>query len=158
MLFGRRREFDFSFVGGIVAERLSRAGNAVVGIDIAPNLIEIAKKHAQLDPAIKNLTYQLEAVDEHASRNAEKYDAVLANFVLQDVKDQELFLSSCIKCLKPGGLFFGSTLSKSALGWFATLFIPEYVVRSIPRHTHNFDYFVSAKQFSKILEKSKCCF
>lgn len=147
---------DVGCGGGITAEKLCRAGNSVVGIDVAEQVVEVAKRHAKLDPNLKNLTYKVESVDRHASENYEKYDAVMANFVLQELKEHDLFLKSCVDCLKPGGLFFTGGLDKSFVGWLTTVFLAQYVIKFIPAKTHNYDNFISAADVEKILIKYGC--
>lgn len=145
----------FNFIGGIVSEPLTRAGSTVIGIDINHSLIEVAKSHAKLDPSLEKLSYYTDTIEHHADKNAEKYDVVISNFVLQHIRKHNIFLQSCIKCLKPGGLIITSGISKTWLAWLAIKIYGERIARYMPIDAHNWELFINQSDVEQILEKCK---
>jgi polyprenyldihydroxybenzoate methyltransferase / 3-demethylubiquinol 3-O-methyltransferase len=103
-----------------------------------------------------NLTYKAELIQDHAKENPEKYDAIVASDVLEHVPDQELFLESCVKALKPGGSIFITTLNQTWTSWFFAIIWAEFILRLIPKHTHIWSQFISPENVSKILKKCGC--
>lgn len=134
---------------------MARTGCSVVGIDVNADLIEVAKEHAKLDTSLSNLTYILEDVEDHCNNNPQKYDAIVSNFVLEHINEVELFLTSCMACLKPGGSIFVSTLGQTWLGWLAGIILPEYILGKIPRGAHDWKKFVAIEDTEKMLATGK---
>lgn len=61
----------------------------------------MAKAHAQENEEIKNrIDYRLQTIEEHASGNPNKYDAVVASDVLEHIQDQRSFLKACVETVK----------------------------------------------------------
>jgi len=143
--------------GGILTEPLAKtSGATIVGIDMGPDLIKVAKQHAALDTSLTNLTYKVESVEEHCLNNSEKYDIVVASGVLEHVDVPESFLEACVKCLKPGGSIFISTFAKSKMAYLMAITACEYILRLIPVGTHDWNKFVSPVEVQRLLEKYNC--
>ncbi|KAF5300921.1 hypothetical protein FQR65_LT09084 [Abscondita terminalis] len=142
--------------GGLLSEKIAKLGCNMTGIDINPQLIEVAKHHATLDSSLINLNYQLEAVEDHALNHPKKYDVVVANFVLEHVYEQELFLRTCIKCLRAGGSLITSSIGQTWMGWFFGIIVPEFILKKIPAGMHEWDKFINIEQTEQILDKYKC--
>ncbi|KAF2905554.1 hypothetical protein ILUMI_00621 [Ignelater luminosus] len=143
--------------GGFVTEALAPYGCTVVGLDICSEILEVAKAHAALDPSLtKNITYVLQCIEEHAEKNPEKYDAVIAFEVLAHLNEPELFLESCVKCLKPDKPIFVATFNRTIASFFLSIVFAEYIWGFIPRGTHNWFRFSYPNEIQEILEKNKC--
>ncbi|KAB0800640.1 hypothetical protein PPYR_06380 [Photinus pyralis] len=108
--------------GGILSEMLVKLGCNLTAIDIAADLIEVAKEHASADPVTSKIKYVFEPVEEHAKSNFEKYDIVVSTFVLEHVNDHDFFIQSCVRCLKKNGSIFISAISKSLLSWLIIIY------------------------------------
>lgn len=142
--------------GGILSEELARLGAIVHAIDPGSEAIEVAKRHALLDPSLTTLSYILTTVEDHAIENSEKYDAVIASEVIEHVTEKELFLESCIKCLKPNGSIFITTYNKTIRSWIMGILVVQEIFNIIPRGTHAWDKFVSPSDVTNMLEKYNC--
>jgi len=143
--------------GGILTEALARLGGNMTGIDASPELIEQANHHAKLDPSLSNnLTYSLVTVEDHATANHEKYDAVIASEVLEHVNEKQVFVTACVKCLKPGGSIFITTLNKTMASWIGGIVFAENILNIVPRGTHEWDKFIAPHQTQKMLEDNNC--
>ena len=62
----------------------------------------------------------------------------------------------CIKMLKPGGLFFLSSIAKTPEGWFLNIVMGEYVLGLLPKGTHEWDYLIRQDTVEKYLEEVNC--
>ncbi|KAK4878399.1 hypothetical protein RN001_010905 [Aquatica leii] len=142
--------------GGLLAEPLVRHGYEVTGVDVNQTLLEVAQKHAQLDPLLKNLTYKLETIEDHAANNAAKYDIVVLTFVLQHIRHHEIILQNCAKLLKPGGLLFLTSAAKTYTSWFRISLLGAYCYKYVPIGSHNWYNFISARDVEEILKRSNC--
>lgn len=144
------------FLGGILTEPLAKLGSKITGIDVSSELINQAKQHAAQNPSLRNINYSLESIDEHVKNNTGKYDAVVASEVLEHVTDQKVFLEACVKCLKPKGSIFITTINKTTLSWLGGIVFAEYVLNFVPRGTHDWNKFIAPHQTQRILEDCKC--
>jgi 2-polyprenyl-6-hydroxyphenyl methylase/3-demethylubiquinone-9 3-methyltransferase len=138
---------DIGCGGGLLCEPLSRLGFTVTGIDAGAKNIEIAKLHAeQSGLEIDYRTARPEQIDR-------QFDVVLAMEVIEHVPDTGAFLSACADRLKPGGAFFGATLNRTAKSFALAIVGAEYLLRWLPRGTHDWRKFVRPSEFSAALRK-----
>jgi polyprenyldihydroxybenzoate methyltransferase/3-demethylubiquinol 3-O-methyltransferase len=139
--------------GGILTEALVRLNANVVGIDPNEKLLQVAKDRAGTSDRVD---YRLETIEEHVSGNQNKYDAVIASEVLEHIKDQRSFLKSCVEAVKPGGSIFITTLNKTQASWLLGIVAAEYVLKALPRGTHEWNQFISPVDVDKILKEFNC--
>ncbi|WP_426663933.1 bifunctional 2-polyprenyl-6-hydroxyphenol methylase/3-demethylubiquinol 3-O-methyltransferase UbiG [Rhodanobacter aciditrophus] len=127
---------DIGCGGGIFAEALARAGARVVGIDQSPFTLEIARQHAAQSGLA--IDYRLQTVEELAAREAGRYDVVTCMEMLEHVPDPAAVVDACARLLKPGGRAFFSTIDRSLKAWLFAIVGGEYVLRILPRGTHQY--------------------
>ncbi|KAB0803614.1 hypothetical protein PPYR_00584 [Photinus pyralis] len=142
--------------GGILTEALARLGCCITGIDVAGELLEIAKEHSASHPSRENINYQLTTIEKFAETNVEQFDAVVASEVLEHVDHQEQFVEACVRCLKPGGSIFLTTINQNLLSWFLVVPVAESILRLVPKGTHHYDKFISPHRTQKFLEHNNC--
>ncbi|XP_046741948.1 ubiquinone biosynthesis O-methyltransferase, mitochondrial [Diprion similis] len=148
---------DVGCGGGILSEPLARIGADVTGIDASSELIKTATEHAKLDINLsERLHYISTSIEEHSQSNHEKYDAVVTSEVLEHVADKELFLKCCTAAVRPGGSFFLTTINKSMASLLSAIIAAEYVLKLVPRGTHDWNKFVSPNEVRRILESAGC--
>jgi len=148
---------DVGCGGGILAEPLARIGANVTGIDASSEQINTAKEHAALDPSLSGrLSYIHTTVEDVASSESHRYDAVVASEILEHVSDKELFLKSCTDTLKPGGSIFVTTLNKTMASWLGGIIAAEYVLNLVPPGTHDWNKFISPDETRRLLESCDC--
>ncbi|XP_063923413.1 ubiquinone biosynthesis O-methyltransferase, mitochondrial-like [Zophobas morio] len=140
---------------GIFAKPLSFLGASVTGLDCNSEMLKVANLHKQNED-IANLKYILSTVEEHAVAYEEKYDVVIASETIEHVSEQELFVKSCIKCLKPGGSFFLTTNSKSQSSKFFFITLKEDILRHLPKGTHVYEMFIDIEDVKDMLKKENC--
>jgi 2-polyprenyl-6-hydroxyphenyl methylase / 3-demethylubiquinone-9 3-methyltransferase len=145
------RVLDIGCGGGILSEPLSRLGADIVGVDPAAENIEIARAHA--DEQELAIDYRAGTAEELAEAN-ERFDVVLAMEVVEHVADISLFVSTCAAMVKPGGLMIAATLNRTLKSFALAIVGAEYVLRWLPRGTHQWDKFVTPRELETAIENS----
>ena len=144
---GSLRVLDIGCGAGLLCEPLSRLGAQVVGIDPSASNIAAAKLHA--DKSHLAIDYRCTTVEEVDPR--ERFDIVLAMEVVEHVTDVGLFLKRCASMLKPNGLMVVSTLNRNWKSFALAIVGAEYVLRWLPRGTHEWNKFVTPDELAKHL-------
>jgi 2-polyprenyl-6-hydroxyphenyl methylase/3-demethylubiquinone-9 3-methyltransferase len=85
----------------------------------------------------------------------ERFDIVLAMEVVEHVADVGLFLGRCAAMLKPGGIMVVSTLNRNWKSFALAIVGAEYVLRWLPRGTHQWDKFVTPEELAHHLANNK---
>lgn len=138
-LFGKT-VLDVGCGGGILAESMAREGAVVTGLDMGAEPLAVARLHA-LESGV-TLDYVQQTVEEHAEQHAGKYDVVTCMEMLEHVPDPRSVVHACAKLVKPGGEVFFSTLNRNPKAWLLAIFGAEYVLRMLPRGTHDVKKFI----------------
>uniref|UniRef100_A0A182MYA7 Ubiquinone biosynthesis O-methyltransferase, mitochondrial n=1 Tax=Anopheles dirus TaxID=7168 RepID=A0A182MYA7_9DIPT len=144
--------------GGILTEALARLHSTVVGIDPSEQLIGVATEHAKDNASLRkaNIQYHVETIEQHAAKNAERYDAVVASEVMEHVNDKVAFIEQCLGALKPGGSMFITTISKTTPSWLGAIVAAEQIFHLVPEGTHDWDKFISPLDVQRILSSYNC--
>jgi 2-polyprenyl-6-hydroxyphenyl methylase / 3-demethylubiquinone-9 3-methyltransferase len=141
---------DIGCGGGILSEPLARLRAEVVGADPSQANIEAAKLHAgEADVAIDYRVTTAEALADAG----ERFDIVLAMEVVEHVADLSLFVRRCAEMVKPGGLMVAATLNRTFKSFALAIVGAEYVLRWLPRGTHQWDKFVTPNELEATLER-----
>ncbi len=144
------RVLDIGCGGGILSEPLARLGAAVVGADPSPANIEAAKLHA--GEAGVAIDYRVTTAEALADAG-ERFDIVLAMEVVEHVADLSLFVRRCAEMVRPGGLMITATLNRTLKSFALAIVGAEYVLRWLPRGTHQWDKFVTPNELEAVLER-----
>jgi len=145
------RVLDIGCGGGILCEPLARLGASVVGVDPAPSNITVAREHAsQSGLAIDYRGSSAEAL----AQAGELFDVVLAMEVVEHVTDVGLFIAAAVALAKPGGLLIVATLNRTIKSFALAIVGAEYILRWLPRGTHQWDKFVTPNELEIALEQS----
>lgn len=131
---------DIGCGAGLASEGLARLGARVTGLDAAPAALEVARRHAEAEGL--DITYR-QGMPEDLRAEGLRFDAVVALEVIEHVTDRPAFLSAMSGLLKPGGMAFLSTLNRTAKSWLFAKAGAEYLLRMLPRGTHDWRMFVS---------------
>ena len=130
---------DIGCGGGLLSEPLTRLGGRVTGIDPGPNNIAVARSHAaDFGLVIDYRPVSMESVAEAG----EHFDVVIASEVVEHVVDQAKFVATACSLVRPGGLFIASTLNRTAKCFLLAIVGAEFVLRWLPRGTHDWQKFV----------------
>jgi 2-polyprenyl-6-hydroxyphenyl methylase / 3-demethylubiquinone-9 3-methyltransferase len=143
------RLLDIGCGGGILSEPLARLGAAVIGADPSERNIVVAREHA----AQSGLAVDYRATTAEALAEAgETFDVVLAMEVVEHVADLGLFIRVAASMVKPGGLMFVATLNRTMKSFALAIVGAEYILRWLPRGTHQWDKFVTPNELEIALE------
>lgn len=134
---------DIGCGGGLLAEPLARMGAGVTGIDPAETNVETARLHAEESGV--PVTYRA-ATAEALAETGEAFDIVLAMEVVEHVADVDLFTATCGRLVKPGGLLVMATLNRTMKSYGLAIVGAEYVLRWLPRGTHDWNKFVTPQE------------
>jgi ubiquinone/menaquinone biosynthesis C-methylase UbiE len=85
---------------GFFARELAKAGAKVLGIDIAGELIKLAKEQSG-----KNETYLTLSAEKMSLITSVRFDAAICVLALQNIKNLQAAISEISRVLKPGGRF-----------------------------------------------------
>lgn len=137
------RILDIGCGGGLLSEPLTRIGGEVIGADASTTNIEIAKLHAEQS----GLTIDYRATTAEAlATDDERFDIVLALEIVEHVPDMAAFVDICAGMLRPGGVMVVSTINRTAKAFALAIVGAEYVLRWLPRGTHQWSKFVTPKE------------
>jgi 2-polyprenyl-6-hydroxyphenyl methylase/3-demethylubiquinone-9 3-methyltransferase len=137
---------DIGCGGGILSEPMARLGAEVTGLDPAPGNVAMARQHAgQGGLAITYREATIETVVEEGAR----FDIVLAMEVVEHVADVDAFVAACAAALKPGGLLMMATLNRTTKSYALAILGAEYVLRWVPRGTHDWDRFLKPEELTE---------
>jgi 2-polyprenyl-6-hydroxyphenyl methylase/3-demethylubiquinone-9 3-methyltransferase len=141
------RVLDIGCGAGLLCEPLTRLGAQVIGVDPSASNIAAAKLHA--DRGHLSIDYRCTTVEEMDVR--ERFDIVLAMEVVEHVSDVGMFIGRCAAMLKPGGLMVVSTLNRNWKSFALAIVGAEYVLRWLPRGTHQWEKFVTPDELARHL-------
>lgn len=143
------RLLDVGCGGGLLCEPMARLGATVTGADALDQNIEIARLHA----AETGLEIDYRATTaEDILAGGETFDIVLNMEVVEHVADPQAFLSDCGALVSPGGLVFSATLNRTAKAFALAIVGGEYIMRWLPRGTHDWRKFVKPSELVAGLE------
>ena len=139
------RLLDIGCGGGLLTEPLTRLGATVGGIDATEKNIRIAALHAEQGGlSIDYRDTTSEALDEAG----ERFDAVLNMEVVEHVADVDAFLTASGNLVGSGGLMIAATLNRTAKSFALAIVGAEYVLRWLPRGTHDWRRFVRPSELA----------
>jgi SAM-dependent methyltransferase len=92
------RVLDLGVGPGWTSEFLAESGYSVVGLDIAPDMIELARKKVR-----PGLDLRFEVHDYEHSIPDDGFDTVVIYDALHHALDEGRVIANALKCLKPGG-------------------------------------------------------
>ena len=144
------RILDIGCGGGVLSEPLARLGAVVVGADPSATNIAAAQQHAT--EAELTIDYRCGSAEGLADAG-ERFDLVLAMEVVEHVADVALFVQRCAEMVKPGGLMIAATLNRTLKSFALAIVGAEYILRWLPRGTHQWDKFVTPNELEIAMEQ-----
>lgn len=143
---------DIGCGGGLVCEPMARLGASVTGVDASKENIQTADLHA--NQMGLEIDYKHETA-ENMAKEKTKYDVVLALEIIEHVADPVYFIQSALGCLKKDGLLIMSTLNRTSKSFLFAIVGAEYVLRWLPRGTHQWKKFIRPSELARMVEGEK---
>jgi len=135
---------DIGCGGGLIAEPMARLGFAVTAIDADRDAIDVARDHALAGGL--TIDYRCEAAESLAAESRQ-FDVVLALELIEHVAEPQALLEACATLVKPGGVFIGATINRTPQAYALAVVGAEYVMRWLPRGTHDWRRFLRPSEF-----------
>ena len=152
------RLLDIGCGGGLLAEPMTRLGAEVTGVDALERNLKTAATHAeQMGLAIDYRHGTIEQLSDRIARGEEApFDAVLNMEVIEHVANPPDFIRDCAAAVKPagegGGIMICSTINRTMKAFLFAIVGAEYILRWLPRGTHQYDKFVKPAELKGWLE------
>ena len=143
------RVLDVGCGAGLLSEAMAREGASVTALDLAPELIDVAKLHL-LESGLQ-VDYRLVSVEDLATQSAGSFDAITCMEMLEHVPDPGSVLRACASLLRPGGKLFVSTLNRTPLAFAVAIVGAEYIASLLPKGTHDYKSFIRPAELSNWL-------
>jgi 2-polyprenyl-6-hydroxyphenyl methylase / 3-demethylubiquinone-9 3-methyltransferase len=145
----QKQILDVGCGGGLLSEAMARAGAQVCGLDLAEDLLDVARLHAQGSGLA--IDYRLETVEAHAQSHAGTYDIITCMEMLEHVPHPEDILEACKRLLKPKGLLVLSTINRTPLAFVEAILGAEYLLKILPKGTHRYESFIRPSELEAAL-------
>jgi 2-polyprenyl-6-hydroxyphenyl methylase/3-demethylubiquinone-9 3-methyltransferase len=125
---------------------MASRGAKVTGIDLAEKSLKVAMLH-RLDSGV-DVDYRLVSAEEAAEAEPGAFDVVTCMEMLEHVPDPASTVRACAKLAKPGGCVVFSTINRNARSFLFAIVGAEYVLRLLPRGTHEYAKFVTPSELA----------
>ena len=146
-----RRVLDVGCGGGILSESLARCGAEVTALDAAEQTIAVAKLHA-LEQGLA-IDYRQTTLENFCATAHPLFDVITCMELLEHVPDPEAIIAHSARVLKPGGALFLSTINRTVKSFLGAIVAAEYVLRLLPRGTHEYRQFIRPSELARCLRK-----
>ena len=138
------RVLDVGCGAGLLSEAMAGEGAQVTALDLAPELVKVARLHG-LESGVK-VDYRLQSVESLAVEMPGRFDAITCMEMLEHVPDPGAIIRACATLLKPGGRLFLSTLNRTPAAFALAIVGAEYVARILPKGTHQYRDFIKPSE------------
>jgi len=136
---------------GLLSEALAKEGFEVTGLDAGADVIAAAKLHAEGQGLA--LSYRHGSAEELAAEGG-TFPVITALEILEHVAEPVAFLRTLSTLLAPGGVLFLSTLNRTAASYAVAKLGAEYVLRLLPKGTHDWNKFIKPEELSRFARQA----
>ena len=140
-----KRVLDIGCGGGILADAMARKGAQVLGIDLATKSLKVAQLHA-LEAQTPQINYREISAEALAAEQPASFDVVTCMEMLEHVPNPQSIVAACAALVKPGGWVYFSTINRNAKAYMFAIVGAEYVLKMLPRGTHDFAKFITPSE------------
>ena len=141
------RVVDVGCGGGLLAEGMARRGARVLGIDLAPEALAVARLHA-LESGLE-VEYRAVSVEALAESATGQFDLVTCLEMLEHVPDPAAVVASTARLVRPGGNVVFSTINRNARSFALAIVGAEYLMRLLPMGTHRYARLIRPSELSR---------
>jgi len=142
-----KRVLDVGCGGGLLSEGMATRGAHVTGIDLSEKPLGVARLH--LLESGRQVDYRMVSAEDLAAEMQGAFDAVTCLEMLEHVPDPASIVAACAALVRPGGQVFFSTLNRNPKSYLFAVIGAEYVLRMLPRGTHDFARFIKPSELMR---------
>ncbi|MBE8214754.1 MAG: bifunctional 2-polyprenyl-6-hydroxyphenol methylase/3-demethylubiquinol 3-O-methyltransferase UbiG [Endozoicomonadaceae bacterium] len=150
-ILSHKTVLDVGCGGGILSEAMALRGAEVTGIDLAEKSLQVAREHSKKTGV--SIEYQCLSAERLSEQESESFDIITCLEMLEHVPDPEKTIQACAKLVKPDGHLFFSTLNKTLKSWLFAIIGAEYILKLLPKGTHDWHQFIPPHQLVNYCEK-----
>jgi len=143
------RILDIGCGGGLLCEPMTRLGAQVTGVDALEKNLKTAKTHAE--QVGLEVDYRHGTIEQLVKAGETPFDAVLNMEVIEHVANPPDFMRDCGAMVREGGLMICSTINRSLKAFLFAIVGAEYVLRWLPRGTHQYEKLVKPAEIRRWL-------
>ncbi len=142
---------DVGCGGGLVALPVARRGGRVTGVDRAAGALAAARAQAHSENLSLTL---LEGRAEQLPVPDAGFDLAICTDVLVHVDDPQRVIAEVGRALRPGGVFFWSSMQRGRLATFVAVTLGEDLLGLVHRGTHDPSRFLDGNAFEQWLQRA----
>ncbi len=143
--FDGLRLLDIGCGGGLLTEPMRRLGAQVTGIVAGEETITAARIHARQSGLDIDYHHRL---PEDLAKEKRRFDIVLNMEVVEHVANLDAFLAAAANLMAPKGVMVLSTINRTLKALALAKVGAEYVLRWLPRGTHDWRKFVRPSELA----------
>lgn len=150
-----KRALDVGCGGGLLTEALAAKGADTTGIDLADEVIEVARLHG-LEQSVGGRwpagavkpSYRKISAEDLATEVPASFDLVCCLEMLEHVPDPASIITAVAKLAKPGATVVFSTINRNPKAFALAVVGAEYVLNLVPRGTHDYAKFIKPSELT----------
>jgi 2-polyprenyl-6-hydroxyphenyl methylase/3-demethylubiquinone-9 3-methyltransferase len=127
-------------------------GARVTGIDMGEAPLAVAELHS-LESRVE-VEYRRVPVEVLAQEQPTSFTVVTCMEMLEHVPDPASVIDACARLVRPGGWVFFSTLNRNPKSYLFAIIGAEYLLRLLPRGTHDFARFIRPSELAAWLRRT----
>lgn len=143
---------DVGCGGGILSESLAKAGAEVTALELAKDVIQVARDHAEQSGL--EINYIQEPVEQFALTHPHAFDVITCLEMLEHVPDTQAIVTAIASLLKPGGTAFFSTLNRTPMAFVQAIVGAEYILKLLPKGTHSYAQFIKPSEMDTLISSA----
>jgi 2-polyprenyl-6-hydroxyphenyl methylase/3-demethylubiquinone-9 3-methyltransferase len=141
-----KKVLDIGCGGGILSEGMAKLCADVTGIDMSEAAIQVAQMHQH--ESSTQINYIVTTAEAMAEKHSAQFDIITCLELLEHVPDPASIVKAAAELVKPGGHVFFSTINRNIKSYLFAILGAEYVMKLIPKNTHDFAKFISPCELS----------
>ncbi len=146
------RILDIGCGGGLLCEPLTRLGAQMTGVDALEKNLKTAKTHAEQMGL--EIDYRHGTIEQLVESGEAPFDAVLNMEVIEHVANPPDFMADCAAMVRDCGIMICSTINRTMKAFFLAIVGAEYVLRWLPKGTHQYDKLVRPREIKNWLTRA----
>mgnify|MGYP001295459874 CR=1 FL=1 len=146
-----KKVLDIGCGGGLLSEELCKNGAIVTGIDSSSKSIKIAQQHAKEQNF--NITYINQSIFD--SSFIKEFDCIICFEMIEHIDTPNNLLKKIYEISKDDSCLFLSTLNRNLKSFVFAKLIAEYLLKYVPKGTHQYSKFITPYELTKMVEDKK---